>query len=111
MKSQHTIYLLLFLAGLACSRNNVTVRGTLEGGSGNLVYLERLDVNRTTLIDSAKVGKNGAFSFSTRLEDPELFVLKNHNGEVLNLLLSPGDNVSVSASTGAFGTGYRVEGS
>jgi len=111
MKSQHTIYLLLLLAGLACSRNNVTVRGTLEGDSGSLIYLERLDVNRTTLVDSAKVSKNGTFSFSTRLENPELFVLKNQNGEVLNLLLSPGDHVSVVANPGAFGTGYRVEGS
>jgi hypothetical protein len=111
MKSQHIIYLSLILAGTACSRNNVNVHGTCAGGSGSVISLERLDVNRTTVIDSTIVSKNGTFSFSTRLEDPELFVLKNRDGEVLNLLLSPGDNVSVSTSTGSFSNGYLVEGS
>lgn len=111
MRNQYFIFFLLLLSGFACNRNNVRIRGLVAGGAGTTISLERLDVNRTTLIDSMKIGKKGQFSFSTSLGNPELFVLKNNEGEMLNLLLSPGDQVAVSTSKDSFDKGYRVDGS
>jgi hypothetical protein len=111
MKIQLLPLLILLLAGTACNRNRVVVRGTVEGGAGETISFEMLDVNRTIVTDSMKIRKDGRFSFSTSLEDPELFILKSSSGKVLNLLLYPGDDVSVYTSAGSFSSGYRVEGS
>ena len=105
------VFFILFLTLVACHRKNAVIRGTVEDGQGSTIVLERLDVNRTTLIDSAKVRKSGGFLFSTELEDPELFVLKENNGEMISLLLFPGDRVTVTTSADSFSRGYTVEGS
>jgi hypothetical protein len=108
---QHFVLCILLLAGYACSRNNVTIDGRVTGGAGTTVTLERLDVNRTTVIDSVTIRKDDRFLFSANLEEPELFILKNRSGEILNLLLAPGDRVSVTTSAESFASGYQVNGS
>ncbi len=102
---------MMLVTSVACSRNNIVIKGLVEGGDGTHITFERLDVNRMTVIDSVKIKKGGAFSFSTKLEEPELFILKNEQGDILNLLLSPGDHVSVSTKSESFGSDYTVEGS
>jgi hypothetical protein len=105
--------LLIFLlfASLACDRNNVTIKGLVEGGEGSTLALEKLDVNRTVTMDSIRIDQSGRFSISISLDEPELFILKSGNGEILNLLLAPGDRVTVTTSADSYGSGYRIEGS
>lgn len=76
-----------------------------------MLTLERLDVNRTTLVDSVRIKKDDSFAFKIRLEDPELFLIKNQEGSIINLLLSQGEKVRINASYDSFGSGYTVEGS
>jgi peroxiredoxin len=111
MRIKYLLWLPILLAGFACQRNHVKIEGRVEGGQDMSLSLERLDVNRTTVIDSANAGPGGVFSFRVKLEGPELFILKNSSGEILNLLLYPGDRVMVSTSAASFGKEYRVEGS
>ena len=101
----------VLLALAACNRNSVTIHGVVEDGEGVTISFERLDVNRTTILDSVKIGNSGRFSFSTNLEEPELFILKSGNGGIVNLLLFPGDQVEVSTTAESFGKGYQVKGS
>jgi thiol-disulfide isomerase/thioredoxin len=105
------VYSTLLMVAFACNRNNAKIRGSVEGGEGEMVTFERLDVNRTVLLDSVRLKKDGKFAFTTNLEESELYILKNSNGEILNLLLSPGDRVTVFTSAGSFGIGYQVNGS
>jgi peroxiredoxin len=44
-------------------------------------------------------------------EEPALYILRHSQGEIINLLLFPGDKVSLSTTSETFGTGYNVEGS
>ena len=108
---QRIFILIMLLAGFACSRNNTEILGLVEGGFDKTITLERLDVNRTTLIDSVKIKKDGSFSFKTQIEEPELYILKNEQGDIVNLLLSPGEKVSISTSSESFGSSYQVNGS
>lgn len=111
MRIHYAVFLLLLLAGVACNRSNVNIRGSVEEGEGHAISLERLDVNRTSLIDSVTIGKGGKFAISTNLEEPELFILKYPEGEIINLLISPGENINISTRAGSFGNGYSIGGS
>ena len=111
MRIQHVFISILLVASAACSRNNVKINGIVEGGEGSLITFERLDVNRMTVIDSVKMKKGDGFSFVTKQEEPELYILKNEQGGILNLLLFPGDQVSVKTTSESFGINYTVDGS
>ncbi len=111
MKIQYAVLIFLLLTGIGCSRNNVSIQGTVEDGAGKTISLERLDVNRTTIIDSVSIGKAGNFSIKTFLEEPELFILRYQSGEIVTLLISPGEHINISSKAGSFGKGYSVSGS
>lgn len=111
MRIQYAVFLSLLLVGIGCNRNNVSIQGSVEEGEGKSITLEKLDINRTSLIDSVTIGKGGSFNLSTNLEEPELFVLRYHNGEIVNLLISPGENIKISTKAGSFSNGYSVHGS
>lgn len=111
MRIQYTAFLLLLLAGSACNRNNVSIEGSVVEGEGQTIFLERLDVNRISLLDSTTIGKGDRFSISTNIENPELFVLRHSNGEIVNLLIAPGENISLTTEAESFGKGYDLEGS
>ncbi|MCP4310667.1 MAG: AhpC/TSA family protein [Bacteroidetes bacterium] len=111
MRIQYAVFLFLLTAGIACNRNNVSIHGSVEEGEGQAITLERLDVNRTSLIDSAAIGKEGAFTLTTNLEEPELFVLRYSNGEIVNLLIAPGEKITLSTRAESFDKGYSVHGS
>lgn len=102
---------MLLLAGLACSRSKTEITGLVDGGSGKTITLEKLDVNRTIVVDSLTVHQDGTFSVKTKLEEPELLILRHESGEIVNLLLAPGEKVSVRTRDDSFGTGYQVTGS
>jgi cytochrome oxidase Cu insertion factor (SCO1/SenC/PrrC family) len=101
----------VLFAGISCSRSRTEISGQLIGGSVQILTLERLDVNRTTLIDSIETDKAGSFGFRIKQEEPGLFILKNEQGDLINLLLFPGDMANVRTSSDAFGSGYEVDGS
>jgi peroxiredoxin len=101
----------MLLGVVACSSNKIEIRGFVSGGEDKLLTLERLDVNRTSLVDSVRVKADDSFSFKASLEDSELFVIKNQGGKIINLLLAPGDKVQIRTSHDSFGSAYQVEGS
>ncbi len=107
----YVIGLVMLIAGFGCSSSKTEIAGVIMGGEGQSLKLERLDVNQTSVIDSVQVGKDGSFSIQIRSEEPELYILKNSEGEIVNLLVSPGEKISIETSHNSFGTGYRIEGS
>ena len=110
--NMHRIFIFFMLiAGLGCSRNTAEIKGLVEGGGEKTISLERLDVNRTIMVDSVKSKRDGSFFLKTRLDEPELFILKNEQGEIVNLLLAPGEKVTISTSSESFGSGYEIDGS
>ena len=103
--------LILAIAGVSCNSTRTEISGLIRGGEEISLTLERLDVNRTSVVDSLKTGKDGSFSIRLRLEEPELFILKNNKGALINLLVNPGDRILVQSSLASFGSNYEVRGS
>lgn len=105
------IVLIITIAGFACTGNRAEISGHVNGGEGLKLTLERLDVNQTSLVDSLNIGEDGTFAIKLELEEPELYILKNPKGEIINLLLMPGDKISVESNYESFGHDYMVSGS
>lgn len=105
------IVLIMAITGFACNSTRTEISGLIRGGEGLSLTLERLDVNQTSLIDSVKIGKDGSFAIKFRLEEPELYILKSEKEEIMNLLVSPGEKISIESSYDSFGSGYTLSGS
>jgi len=63
------------------------------------------------VLDSVKTAKDGSFHIKLGIEEPELYILKNDDGALINLLVSPGEKIRVSSSYDSFGSDYTVTGS
>ena len=107
----YVLGLLMLIAGFGCGSSKTEIAGLIEGGEDQTLILERLDVNQTTVIDSFQLGQNGSFSVKIEIEEPELYILKNSEGDLINLLVSPGEPISIESRYDSFGKGYKVEGS
>ncbi len=105
------IVLIVAIIGFSCSSTQTEISGLISGGEDISMTLERLDVNRTSMIDSVRTDKDGSFSIKLGLEEPELYILKNDTGAIINLLVTPGEKISVNTSYDAFGSAYEVSGS
>ena len=105
------IVLIMAIAGFACNSTRTEIKGLVKGGEGMNLTLERLDVNQTSLIDSVKIGKDGSFTIKIGPEEPELYLLKNDKGEILNLLVTPGEKIHIETSYDTYGSGYSITGS
>ena len=107
----YVIGLILLIAGSGCSNSKSEIAGVIIGGEGQNLILERLDVNQTSVIDSIQLGSEGSFSVKIKNEEPELYILKNSKGDLINLLVSPGEPISIETTYDSFGKAYKVEGS
>jgi hypothetical protein len=107
----YLIGLMFLIAGSGCSSSKSEITGIIAGGEGEILVLERLDVNQTMVIDTLQLGRDGSFSVRLQVEEPELYILRNQEGAIINLLVSPGEKISVASSQENFGRGYRVDGS
>jgi peroxiredoxin len=103
--------LVLLIAVYGCGSPKSEVAGVVTGGEGQSLVLEKLNVNQTSVVDSVQLDPNGSFSMKVELEAPELMILKNPEGDIINLLVSPGEQISIETSKESFGQGYRVKGS
>ena len=105
------IVLIVTIAGFSCKSTRTEISGLISGGEEVSLTLERLDVNRTSVIDTLMTANDGSFYIKLGLEEPELYILKDENGALINLLVSPGEKISVESSYDSFGSAYRVTGS
>ena len=105
------IVLIVAITGFSCNSTKTEISGLISGGEDISLTFERLDVNRTSVLDSVRTGKDGSFHVKLGIEEPELYILKNDDGALINLLVSPGEKISVNSNYDSFGSDYTVTGS
>jgi peroxiredoxin len=105
------IVLIVAITGFSCNSTKTEISGLISGGEDISLTFERLDVNRTSVLDSVKTDKDGSFHVKLGIEEPELYILKNDDGALINLLVSPGEKISVNSNYDSFGSDYTVTGS
>ena len=94
-----------------CSReHNVTIKGTFSEAREGMVYLDKSEVNRSSVADSAEI-KRGRFKFTTDITGPEFYQVRFDNGEFVGLLTMPGEKISLDLGKSPLALNYSVTGS
>ena len=99
------------MAFTSCQSHKVNISGHFVGLDANMVYLEQSTPLEQSVIDSVALNEEGEFELKIAdvAETPSLYYIR-YNNERLPLLLSGGDNVTVS-SAGNLLRNYEVNGS
>lgn len=103
----------LLLAGFsACNHQpEFKVEGTVADAADKMLYLEQAGMEGIVALDSARLDKEGVFSFAAaRPESPEFYRLRIED-KVINFSVDSIETVKVTAQLPDFATGYQVEGS
>jgi peroxiredoxin len=108
---------LFFLIGLAVlavackQKNSFTLNGVLKEKQGKHIYISRVDVNTPILLDSAKVRKNGSFSFSIKTNGPDFYELGYSDANFITILAEPGEKIKLNFKNKNLYEDYAVSGS
>lgn len=104
--------IILFVIAYSCKKaDNFTITGSISNAQVDYIYLEKLELSRTILLDSAKIDKAGNFKISGSVSHPTFFILKATPSKFVTLLVDSTDQVEFSADFINFSKAYKVEGS
>jgi thiol-disulfide isomerase/thioredoxin len=94
-----------------CNRERkVIIRGTFSAMNDSVVYLDRSDVDRSIMVDSAQI-RRGHFIFRTEISGPEFFQVRLDRNDFINLLAMPGENITIILGPKPLVMHYEVSGS
>ncbi len=107
-----SLALMLLVIVSSCHRHpSAVISGTLAGAKGEMVYLDKMDIDKAVPLDSVKAGRSGRFRFRVEIDEPTFFLLKVSDNNFITLLTRPGEKVRVEADSAFLPAGYRVTGS
>ena len=108
------IFAALVLAFAACDKGpGFTIKGVVTNAEGKSIYLSHLGVDKNVLVDSARIGKDGAFLFSQpRPDSYDFYRLQlDGKGRSVTIAIDSTECVSLTADGGDFAESCKIEGS
>lgn len=101
----------IFILTSCSDDEQIRISGTYKAESSKYLKLNRIEVDRSVFIDSAKIGKSGTFRFKTSNDVPEFYTLGFDDKELVTLIAYPGDNISIDFEGKKLYDNYRITGS
>jgi cytochrome oxidase Cu insertion factor (SCO1/SenC/PrrC family) len=96
----------------ACSDKNVfKIEGNLGNHEKGHIYLNRLDVDISVRIDSAKIRNNGTFKFKVKASEPNFFQVGFSDSDFITLLAEPGEKIKLIFKGKYLYDDYEIHGS
>lgn len=99
-------------AMISCSDKGpqFVVEGMITDADSSVLYLEKRELNKISLLDSVKLDAKGEFKFKKASTlYPEFYVLRL-NGQIINFAIDSTESVRVEASLKNFATDYNIDG-
>lgn len=97
---------------LSCnSKNNVEIKGDIKEANKQNVYLEQMNVDNITIIDSTKTDKKGRFKFKTAVTIPTFYNIRIGKNETVTIIAEPDDKIELSGTLKNLRNNYWVDGS
>ncbi len=110
MKKYPLIFITAAIIAGCSHEHNVTIKGRFREGREGKVWLDKSEVDRSTVADSAEI-KRGRFKFTADINGPEFYQIRFDNGEVIGLLTMPGEKISLDIGKSPLAINYTVTGS
>ena len=107
-------YLLIAVAALAiasCSEKKYHVEGSIAQAKDSLLVFENVGIEEITVIDSIRLGEDGAFSFSGDAQDAPEFYRLRIGGQIINVSIDSTETITIKADYPQMATKYEVSGS
>ena len=103
--------LLLVLTAVGCDEKKFEISGSIGDAKDSLLFFEHMSLSGAVVVDSVKLGDDGAFSFKgDRPESPEFYRLRIGQ-QIINIAIDSTETVGVKASYPTMSSRYEVEGS
>ncbi len=107
-------YVLAAMAVLAlasCNEKKFHVEGNITNATDSVMYFENISLAGPVLLDSVRLGDDGAFSFSGEpTETPEFYRLRIHD-QIISLSIDSTETVTIKAQWPQMASQYEVSGS
>lgn len=107
-------YLLIAVAALAiasCSEKKYHVEGSIAQAKDSLLVFENVGIEEITVVDSIRLGEDGAFSFSGDAQDAPEFYRLRIGGQIINVSIDSTETITIKADYPQMATKYEVSGS
>ncbi len=104
---------LLAISAVSCKQNSkFEVSGVVEKSNGDTLYLEKVGLSQTVLLDSAILEKDGEFHFTQKRPEfsPEFYRIRVKD-QVINFAIDSTEEVTIRTTRRLFSSGYSIEGS
>lgn len=103
---------LMGLMGLVgCKQDTFRISGTLEGGSGQTLWLEELAPDGPMFIDSIRMDEKGSFEYRYKMPYQSMYTLHKSDNDFIVTLPNYGEQIEVSGNWANLSATYEVEGS
>ena len=107
-------YLILFIPFLAlfgCQKNNIIIQGSVKDKNQEYLYISKVDINTSVLIDSSKINNKGGFRFRVKSTEPDFYQIGYSAANFANLLAEPGEKIKMNFNGNNLSENYTVAGS
>ncbi|MEA3318296.1 MAG: TlpA disulfide reductase family protein [Bacteroidota bacterium] len=95
----------------ACNSSDKTkIEGEIANAEGKTIYLKKILVNGTSLLDSSKIDKSNRFKFKTESEFPAFYQISISEKTFITLLAKPGEKIKLELDNNNLNK-YTVNGS
>lgn len=109
---KNLLFIVIVFVLTACnSGKKFKVEGVIEGGAGEMVYLEHTGLLKSTLLDSTRINKKGEFNFrSERPEYPDFYKLKLGTKQI-HFAVDSTETIGIVFDYDNFSSDYTITGS
>jgi thiol-disulfide isomerase/thioredoxin len=95
----------------SCKRNDsFVVNGHLARTDQKFISISRVDINSTSVLDSAKISKSGKFKFRVKARETDFYQIGSSR-DFITLLASPGEKINLEFHGNNLYDSYSVIGS
>lgn len=106
------LFALPLLLFWACNqKDTVKFEGKIDNADGKILYLDKLNVGSTQVLDSVTLDDEGRFKFKVENTKPEFYLLRLSNGKLITLLAEANETILLHSNSEDMGKKYIVEGS
>ncbi|MDD2284508.1 MAG: thioredoxin-like domain-containing protein [Paludibacter sp.] len=106
------VFFLIISIFASCNRTgHFKVEGTIEGGAGEMIYLEHNGLTKSIILDSTRVKDDGKFRFRAKSPVyPDFYKLKVGSKQI-HFAVDSTETIGITASFDNFSTEYTITGS